>query len=195
MLHCLLEQAVCSSVYLFLLAFVVKFIWLDLAYNVHDRAITGFNDTYYSVSKLNLLRLAYDGVCDVTQFFNGLKWQVYTLHCLDQILSSWVDGNTVIRDNYVNALSRSGYCGYLAADRRNSSLKQWSDNDSTLSSCCCIRMSALGTGDHTVRTYNYVTVKVYVYFQCCQDYEIQLIYNSTLVKWVRVLTGRNTEML
>ena len=61
MLHCLLEQAVCSSVYLFLLAFVVKFIWLDLAYNVHDRAITGFNDTYYSVSKLNLLRLAYDG--------------------------------------------------------------------------------------------------------------------------------------
>ena len=55
-------------------------------------------------------------------------------------------------------------------------------------------MSALCTGDHTVRTYNYVTVKVYVYFQCCQDYEIQLIYNSTLVKWVRVLTGRNTEM-
>ena len=73
MLHCLLEQAICSSVYLFLLAFVVKFIWLDLAYNVHDRAITGFNDTYYSVSKLNLLRLAYDGVCDVTQFFNGLN--------------------------------------------------------------------------------------------------------------------------
>ena len=92
-----------------------------------------------------------------------------------------VDGNTVIRDNYVNALSRSGYCGNFAADSRDPSLKQWSDYDSTLSSCCCIRMSALCTGDHTVRTYNYVTVKVYVYFQCCQDYEIQLFTTAPLL--------------
>ena len=74
-------------------------------------------------------------------------------------------------------------------------MKQWRDYDSTLSSCCCIRMSALCTGNDTVRTYNYVTVKVYVYFQCCQDYEIQLIYNSTLVKWICLLTSRDTEML
>ena len=205
-LHCLLTQAVCSLLTrtknkcllrsrLFLVCLVSKLIWLDLAYNVHDRAITGFNDTYYSVSKLNLLRLAYDGVCDVTQFFNGLKWQVYALHCLDQILSSWVDGNAIISDNYVNALSRSGYSGNFAADCRDPSLKQWCDNDGTLSSCCCIRMSALGTGDHTVRAYNHVAVKVYVHFQCRKDNKIQLIYYSALVKWVCILTGRNTEML
>ena len=56
-------------------------------------------------------------------------------------------------------------------------------------------MSALGTGDHTVRAYNHIAVKVYVYFQCRKDNKIQLIYYSALVKWVCILTGRNTEML
>ena len=56
-------------------------------------------------------------------------------------------------------------------------------------------MSALGSGDDAVRTYYYVAVKVYIHFQCSQDNEIQLIYNSALVKWVCIFTGRNTEML
>ena len=127
--------------------------------------------------------------------FNGCKWKINTLHCLDQVFSLRVDGNTVICDNYVYALARRGYCSYICTDRRCSSLKKRCDNNCTFGTCRCIRMTTLGTGDHTVGVYNDIAVKVYVHLKGCKNYEIQLVDNSTFVKGVRILSCTDAEVM
>ena len=56
-------------------------------------------------------------------------------------------------------------------------------------------MTTLGTDDHSVGVYNDVAVKVYVYLKGCKNYEIQLVDNSTFVKWVRILSCTDAEVM
>ena len=97
---------------------LVELVRLDLTNNVHDGAVTAFDNTNNAIAELNRIRLAYDAVSDIAQFFNGLEGQLNILHSLDQILTARVDCNTVIRDNNVNRLTGSGNSSNVGADRR-----------------------------------------------------------------------------
>ena len=46
--------------------------WFYLADNIHDGAVTTFDNTYNSVTKLNRFRLTCDRICDIAKFLNGL---------------------------------------------------------------------------------------------------------------------------
>ena len=48
-------------------------------------------------------------------------------------------------------------------------------------------MSALGSGDHAVGTYDYITVEVYINLKGCQDHEVKLVDVSTLVERICIL--------
>ena len=56
-------------------------------------------------------------------------------------------------------------------------------------------MSALGSGDDSVRAYHHVAVKVYINFQSSQDYEIQLVHICALIEGVRILGSGNLKVI
>ena len=55
-------------------------------------------------------------------------------------------------------------------------------------------MSALGTGDDTVRAHNDVTVEMCIDLQCREDNEIQLVYVCALVERVCILICSDVEV-
>ena len=110
---------------------------LDFAHDVHDGAVACFNDTDHTVTELDLVRLADDGVSDVTQLLDGLQGHaVSVLQSLEQVGAGRVDRHAVIGDNDVHALARGGDGGDVGADGGDAALQQRSDDDGALCTLC-----------------------------------------------------------
>ena len=100
---------------------------------LHDRAVAGFDDAHDAVTELDLLRLADDGVGNITQLLDGLQGDaVGVLQGLQQVGALGVDGHAVIGDDDVNALARGGDGGDVGADGGDAALQQRSDDDGAL---------------------------------------------------------------
>lgn len=91
--------------------------------------------TTLSVTELNRLRFTCDGVCNVTEFFDGTERNAFcSFQCVQKILTSRVYSNTIIRYYDIYRFTRSGYCSNIGADCRNSSLYQRGYNNRTFCS-------------------------------------------------------------
>ena len=55
-------------------------------------------------------------------------------------------------------------------------------------------MSALCSGNNTVRAYHYVTVEVYIHFQCGQNDKIKLVHISSLIERIGILRCTDFDM-
>ena len=106
-----------------LLYICCKLIILNLSDYINDGAVTGLDDTDNAVIKLYRIRCSDHGICLVTKLLDRTERKINILHALDEILSSRVDGDSVVCDNNVNGLTRGRYRCNICTDCRDSSLK------------------------------------------------------------------------